>query len=166
MKLSLIAAIANNHVIGKDNRLIWHMPADLKHFKELTLGHTLIMGRKTFESLKSPLKGRTIIVLSRQKDYDAGECQVAHKLDDAIKLVKEEKEVFIAGGAQIYNEAINLKKTRRIYLTRIYASFEGDAFFPEINPEQWQLTEHDDYPPDDKNPYPYCFQTYVRKNGK
>lgn len=166
MKLSLIAAVANNHVIGKNNRLVWHMPADLKHFKELTLGHTLIMGRMTFESLGSPLKGRTTIVLSRQKGYDARGCQVTHTLYDALKLAKGEKEVFIAGGSQIYNEAINMPQTRRIYLTRIYASFEGDAYFPEINPEHWQLTEHTDYPPDDRNPHAYCFQTYKRINGK
>jgi dihydrofolate reductase len=163
MKLFLIAAVANNNVIGKDNQLIWRMPADLKHFKDLTMGHILIMGRKTFESLGSPLKGRTTIVLSRRSDYDAQGCQVVSELADALKLVKDEKEVFIAGGAQIYDQSINLHQTRRIYLTRIYASFEGDAFFPEIDPNHWELIERTYYEPDDKNPYAYSFQTYKRK---
>ncbi len=165
MKISLIAAIANNNVIGNNNQLIWHMPSDLKHFKALTMGHTLIMGRKTFESLGSPLKGRKTIVLSRQKNYDAQGCQVAGNLTDALKLVQKEKEVFIAGGAQIYSQSINLAQTRRIYLTRIFASFEGDAFFPDIDAIQWELIERTDNQPDEKNPYAYSFQTYKRRPG-
>ncbi len=163
MKLFLIAAAANNNVIGNNNQLIWHMPADLKHFKDLTMGHTLIMGRKTFESLGTPLKGRTTIVLSRKKDYDAKGCQVAHDLSDALKLVKGEKEVFIAGGSQIYDQSMNLHQSRRIYLTRIFASFDGDAYFPEIDPAQWELIERTDHQPDEKNKYAYSFQTYKRR---
>ena len=163
MKLFLIAAAANNNVIGNDNQLIWHMPADLKHFKDLTMGHTLIMGRKTFESLGVPLKGRTIIVLSRQKDYDAKGCQVVHDLSDALKLVRGEKEVFIAGGSQVYDQSINLHQTRRIFLTRIFASFDGDAYFPDIDPGQWELIERTDHQSDEKNPYAYSFQTYKKR---
>ncbi len=165
MKLYLIAAIANNNVIGNNNQLIWHMPSDLKHFKSLTMGHTLIMGRKTFESLGSPLKGRKTIVLSRQTSYDAQGCQVAGDLNEALKLVQKEKEVFIAGGAQIYRQSIKMNQARRIYLTRIFASFEGDAFFPEIDPGQWELIERTDNQPDEKNPYAYSFQTYKRRSG-
>lgn len=163
MHLSIIAAIANNNVIGNENQLIWHMPADLKHFKELTMGHTMIMGRKTFESIGAPLKGRTTIVLTRQKDYDARGCQVAAGLDEALTIVKDEKEVFIAGGAQVYEQAIQLKRTRKIYLTRIFASFEGDAFFPEIDMTEWTCTDRTDHPPDEKNQYPYSFRVYRRK---
>ncbi len=162
MKLSLIAAVANNNVIGKENGLIWHMPDDLKHFKEMTMGHTLIMGRKTFESIGFPLKGRTIIVLTRREDYSIPGCQIANNLDEALKMTKGEKEVFIAGGAEIYAQAIDLHQTRHIYLTRIFASFDGDAFFPAINPDHWQLAERTDKPADEKNPYAFSFQTYKR----
>ena len=145
MKISLIAAVANNNVIGNNNGLIWKLPADLKHFKNMTMGHVLIMGRKTFESIGTPLKGRTTIVVTRQKGYDAKGCAVAHSLKEALNLVKEEKkEVFVAGGGEIYSLAIQLHQARRIYLTRIYAEFEGDTFFPEIDKNSWELIERDD----------------------
>jgi dihydrofolate reductase len=163
MKLSLIAAAANNNVIGRENRLIWHLPADLKHFKNLTMGHTMIMGRKTFESIGGPLKGRRTIVISRKQNYDAKGCEVAHSLEEAIKMVKTEKEVFVAGGAEIYQQAIGLKWARRIFLTRIYANFEGDAFFPEVDKDQWEIIDRTDHQPDEKNKYSYSFFTYKRK---
>ena len=164
MKIYLIAAVANNNVIGNNNRLMWKLPADLKHFKDMTMGHTLIMGRKTFESIGTPLKGRTTIVVTRQKGYDAKGCGVAHSLKEALSLVKDEKEVFVAGGGEIYALAIKLHQARRIYLTRIYAEFEGDAFFPEIDQSRWELIERNDWEPDEKNPYPYSFQIYKRKS--
>lgn len=165
MKLSLVAAVANNNVIGRENRLIWHLPADLKHFKNLTMGSTLIMGRKTFESIGSPLKGRNTIVITRKENYDAKGCKTAHSLEEAINMAKAEKEVFIAGGAEIYQQSIGHKLSRRIYLTRIYASFEGDAFFPDMDPAQWELIERIDHEPDEKNHYSYSFLTYKRKSG-
>lgn len=164
MKIYLIAAVANNHVIGSNNRLIWKLPADLKHFKAMTMGHTLIMGRKTFESIGTPLKGRNTIVVTRQKDYDAKGCAVANSLKEALCLANGEKEVFVAGGGEIYAQAIRLHLTRRIYLTRIFANFEGDAFFPEIDQEKWELIERSDREADEKNPYPYSFQIYKRKS--
>jgi dihydrofolate reductase len=163
MKLFIVAAVANNNVIGNENRLIWHLPADLKHFKELTMGHTMIMGRKTFESIGQPLKGRKTIVVTTQPDYDAQGCQLAHSIEEAIKMVKNEKEVFIAGGAEIYRQTINLYHTRRIFLTRIYANFEGDTFFPDIDPEKWEIIEREDHQPDEKNQYSFSFLTYKRK---
>ncbi len=163
MKLYLVAAAANNNVIGNNNRLVWKLPADLRHFKNLTMGHVMIMGRKTFESIGGPLKGRRIIVVTRQTDYAAAGCEVAHSLKEAIGLVKDQKEIFIAGGGEIYAQAIRMHQTRRIYLTRIFANFEGDAFFPEIDPGQWELIERNDMPADDKNPYPYSFQIFKRK---
>ncbi len=163
MKLSLIAAVANNNVIGSENRLIWHMPADLKHFKELTMGHTLIMGRKTFESIGKPLKGRKIIVVTSQENYDAQGEEVAPTVKDAIKMVKHEKEVFVAGGSEIYKQTMDLYHTRRMYITRIFAKFEGDAFFPEIDPEKWELIEMEEHEADEKNKYPYAFMTYKKK---
>jgi dihydrofolate reductase len=163
MKLTLIAAVANNNVIGQNNKLLWHMPADLKRFKELTLGHTMIMGRKTFESIGKPLPGRKTIVITRNKDYDAMGCEVATELKDAICKVREESEVFVAGGGEIYRQVMNLHFTRKIYITRVYANFEGDSFFPDINTEKWELIEREDQQTDEKNPYPFAFLTYKRR---
>ncbi|MFW5726138.1 MAG: dihydrofolate reductase [Bacteroidota bacterium] len=163
MKLIPIAAVANNNVIGKDNKLLWHMPEDLKRFKELTMGHTIIMGRKTYESIGKPLPGRKTVIITRQKDYFVEGCEVVHDIRDAICKVKEDSEVFVAGGGEIYRQIINLHYTRRIYLTRIYANFEGDSFFPEIDTEKWELIEREEHDPDEKNPYPYAFMTYKRK---
>ena len=166
MILSIIAAVANNNVIGSNNRLVWHIPADLKHFKKTTMGHTLIMGRRTFESLGKPLKGRTTIVVTRKSDYDAGGCTVAGSVKEAIRMVRNEKEVFIAGGADIYNQTIDLYQTRRMYITRIYANFEGDAFFPEIDPGKWELTDIQEHQPDEKNIYPYAFMEYRKISSR
>ncbi len=166
MKLSLVAAVANNNVIGSENRLLWHMPADLKHFKDLTMGHTLIMGRKTFESIGKPLKGRKTIVVTRNKDFDAQGCQIVHSIRDAVKAVKAEKEVFVAGGSEIYAQTIGLYHTRRLYITRIYANFDGDAFFPEIDPGKWELKEMEEHEANEKNKYPYAFMTYKKKSSR
>lgn len=164
MILSLVAAVANNNVIGSENRLIWHMPADLKHFKELTMGHTLIMGRKTFESIGGPLRGRKTIVVTGRKDYKAeGECHVVPSLREAIRAVKGEKEVFVAGGGEVYKQTIGLYHTRRMYITRIYATFEGDAFFPDIDMDRWELIRFEEHEADDRNKYPYAFLTYKKK---
>ncbi len=165
MKLSLIAAVANNNVIGSENKLIWHMPADLKHFKECTMGRNVIMGRKTFESIGKPLKGRRIIVLTGNKDFEASGIEVIHSIKEAISLVKSEKEVFVAGGAEIYNQFIDLYYTRRLIITRIYANFEGDAFFPDIDLEKWDLLEMQEHEPDEKNKYPYAFLVYKKKKS-
>ncbi len=163
MKLILIAAVANNNVIGRDNKLLWHQPADLKHFKKLTTGHTLIMGRKTFESIGKALPGRRTIIVTRQKDYKAEGCEIVPDLKEAICKVREESDVFVAGGGEIYRQVIGLHYARRIFLTRIYANFEGDSFFPDIDPEKWELIDREEFEPDDKNPYPYAFLTYKRR---
>jgi len=163
MKLILIAAVANNNVIGGDNKLLWHLPADLKRFKKITMGHTLIMGRKTFESIGKALPGRKTIIVTRQKDFKAEGCEIVPDIKEAICKVREESEVFVAGGGEIYRQIINLHYARRIYITRVYANFEGDSFFPYIDPEKWELIEREDHQPDDKNPYPYAFLKYKRK---
>ncbi len=165
MKLSLIAAVANNNVIGKENRLLWKMPVDLKHFRKITMGHTMIMGRKTFESIGKPLDGRKTIVVTNQENYDAKGAEVVHSVHEAIKLTKAEKEVFVVGGAQIYEQCIDLYFTRRLYITRIYANFEGDAFFPDIDEEKWDLEELEEFEPDEKNKYPYAFLKYKKKKS-
>ena len=165
MKLSIIAAVANNSVIGNENRLIWHMPADLKRFKNATMGHTLIMGRKTFQSIGKPLPGRKTIVITRQTELDTQGCPTATSFKEAINLVKDEKEVFVAGGAEIYEQAMESYYTKKIILTRIFAEFEGDAFFPDIDPKKWELIEREDYEADKKHPYPFSFMVYKRKNN-
>ena len=166
MKLLLIAALGNNNVIGNNNQLMWHMPADLKHFKNLTMGHTLIMGRKTFESMGKPLKGRETIVVTKKDNYTAHGCRVANSISEAIKMVKDQKDVFVAGGEEIYRQTIDLYQTRRLYITRIYGNFEGDAFFPEINPDKWELIEMEEHEPDEKNKFPYAFLTYKKRTGQ
>lgn len=163
MKLILIAAVANNNVIGGDNKLLWNLPADLKRFKELTMGHTLIMGRKTFESIGKALPGRRTVIVTRQSDYKAEGCEIASDIKDAICKVREESDVFVAGGGEIYRQVIGLHYARRIFMTRVYANFEGDSFFPNIDPEKWELVERDEFQPDEKNPYPFAFLTYKRR---
>lgn len=159
----MIVALAHDRVIGHNNRLIWHMPADLKHFRRLTMGHTLIMGRKTFESVGKPLKGRTTIVVSRQQDYEANGCEVAGGLQEAIGMADPGRDVFIAGGGQIYEQAMHMKQVNTIYLTRIHGRFTGDTFFPEIDEAEWTCTSRVDHEPDEANTYPYSFLVYQRE---
>ena len=166
MKVSIIAAVANNGVIGNKNRLIWHMPADLKFFRNTTLGHTMIMGRKTFESIGKPLPGRETIIVTQQEDYHVEGCRIAHSYKEALKLAKKEKEVFVVGGAEIYTQAINHNSTKTIYITRVFASFDGDTFFPEIDCDKWETVERNDMEPDKDNKYPYSFKIYKRKKRR
>jgi dihydrofolate reductase len=165
MKLSLIAAVANNNVIGNENKLMWRMPEDLKHFRKTTMGHSIIMGRKTWESIRKPLKGRQNIVLTRKEFYLADGCEVVHSIDEAIKKIKHEKEVFVIGGSDIYEQCIDLFYTRRLYITRIFASFDGDAFFPDIDTEKWELEDMEEHEADEKNKYPYAFMKYKKKKS-
>jgi dihydrofolate reductase len=160
---SIIVARADNNVIGKDNKLVWHMPNDLKHFKNTTMGHYIIMGRKTFESQKKPLPGRTSIIITRNKNYKAEGCYVVHSLEDAYQIGREhdQKEVFVLGGAEIYTVA--LKSVDKIILTEIKAEFEGDAFFSQIDPERWKEVKREDFDADEKNPYPYSFVELEKK---
>ncbi|HAJ99169.1 MAG TPA: dihydrofolate reductase [Bacteroidales bacterium] len=163
MKLALIAAVANNHVIGADNKLLWHLPADLKHFKELTMGHCIIMGRKTFESIGRPLTGRRNIVVTRNADYSIEGCETSDSLQAAFALVGKSSCAFVIGGSEIYEQTINHPFTRVLHITRVYASFEGDAFFPPVDPKIWRLIGREDQKPDEKNPYTYSFFTFKRK---
>lgn len=161
MKISLIAAMAKNRVIGKNNQMPWHLPADLKHFKVITTNKPIIMGRKTFESLGRPLPNRRNIVVTRQKDFMVQGAEVVCSIDAALALVGDAVEVMIIGGAEIYRQAISLANT--MYLTMIDLDCEGDAYFPEWNLTQWQTIESESFMPDDKNPYAYRFVTFRRK---
>jgi dihydrofolate reductase len=158
--ISLIAAIAENKVIGKDNRLVWHLPVDMRFFKNTTMGHTLIMGRKTFESFGKPLPGRKSIVITRQKDYRYEGVKVVHSLDEAIKAAPVDEEVFIAGGAEIYRQAMPL--CERMYLTIVHHDFEGDTWFPPIDYGQWKLLSSEKHPADEKHAYAFSINVYER----
>jgi len=159
MTVSIIVAIGENHAIGKNNQLLWHMPNDLKHFKDITSGRTIIMGRKTFDSVGKPLPRRRNIVVTRQ-DITIPGCEVVKSIEDGLALCKDEDEVFIGGGAEIYKLAMHL--TDRIYLTVIHKSFDADTFFPEIDKTEWKEVKREDFEPDEKNPLPYSFITLER----
>ena len=161
MIISLISAISENGVIGKDNDLPWHLPADLQHFKKTTTGHTIIMGRKTFESVGKPLPNRVNIVISRQPDYLAKGCIMATSLEKAIDMApKDEDEVFICGGAAVYKQGLQLAD--RLYITRIHQDVDGDTFFPYLDLAKWKETEREYHEPDEKNRTAYSFITYGR----
>lgn len=163
MKLSIIVAISENNVIGKDNGLLWRLSGDMQFFKKTTTGHHIIMGRKTFDSLgKRLLPNRTSVVITRNNDYEMPEGGIlAHSVDEAVAKIQNETEAFIIGGEQIYKASLPLVDT--LYVTRVHHSFEGDAFFPEIDLMQWELVSEEHHFADEKNEYDYSFQTFVRK---
>ena len=163
MKLSIIAAMSLNRVIGRENRLPWRLPSDWARFKKLTMGHCLVMGRKTFESIGRPLPGRTTVVLTRQRDYAPPGVQVAQSLEEALAMATGD-EVFITGGSEIYRQT--LPRAERLYLTLIKATLEGDTYFPEFAEADWPLVSQQDHPADAKNPYPYSFLVYERKKSE
>jgi len=169
MILSIIVAAAQNNVIGKDNSLIWDLPADMKFFKEKTKGHAVITGRKNYESIPEkyrPLPDRTNIVITRQLDYNAKGAIVVSSIEEAIEYAQTHfanQEVFIIGGAEIYKQTIHL--CQRIYLTRIHHTFQGDAFFPELPAADWKLTKQEDVSADEKNKYPFTFEIWEQTTG-
>jgi dihydrofolate reductase len=161
--ISLLLAADENNVIGKDNTLPWHLPNDLKYFKNTTWGMPILMGRKTFESIGKPLPGRRNIVITRNKDWKAEGADVVDSIEGAVAIAKESdvKEIFIIGGAEIFNSI--LPDANRVYLTRIHHRFEGDVFFLELNPDQWVRKSHRFCSPDEKNKYPHTFEVWERK---
>jgi dihydrofolate reductase len=160
MKITIVVAMAANRVIGKDNSLPWHLPADLKHFKQLTLGKPVVMGRKTYESIGRPLPERTNIVVTRDRDYAAPGCVVVHSLEGALEAAGESAEVMVIGGAGLYRQI--LPRTDTIHLTRVHAEFEGNTVFPELNEADWHEVSRTDCAPDEKNPWAYSFLELVR----
>ena len=155
MKISVIVAMADNGVIGNQNRLPWHLPADLKHFKATTMGKPIIMGRKTWESIGRPLPGRTNIVVTRDPDYVADGCVVVHGIDAALAAAADDDEVMVIGGAEFYRQVLPQAST--LYLTLVHDSFEGDAFFPELDGREWRELTREDFEPDDNNTHAYSF---------
>lgn len=159
MCITIVVAISSNYAIGKNNQLLWHLPKDLKHFKDVTSGHTVIMGRKTFDSVGKPLPRRRNIVITRQEIKIEG-CEVVNSLEAAIDLCKNEDEVMIVGGAEIYKQAMHI--TNRIYLTIVHHTFEADTFFPEIDYKEWKETAREDHEADEKHQFAYSFITLER----
>lgn len=161
--LKILVAFDENRVIGKNNTLIWHLPADLKRFKALTTGHVIIMGRKTFESIGRPLPNRTTIVISRQTDLQIEGVILANSVEEAILKAKSitREDIYIVGGAEIYT--LSLPLADQILVTQLHDIFEGDAFFPEISPEIWEVTEKERGITDEQNTYQFSYITYSRK---
>jgi dihydrofolate reductase len=160
--LNIIVAMARNRVIGVDNQLPWHLPEDLKHFKSLTMGHHIIMGRKTYDSIGRPLPGRTTVIVTRDPGYTMGGCLVAHSLEQAIALSAGDDELFFVGGASLYEQAMPLAE--RLYITEIQSDYQGDAHFPAIDRRRWSETAREHHVTD-AGPA-YDFVTYDRVGGK
>lgn len=152
--------MGRNRVIGRDNQLVWHQPADLRHFKETTIGKPVIMGRKTFESVGKSLPGRTTVVVTRRDDFVAPGCLLAGSLEQALEMVSSEPEILIAGGGEIYRQAIPV--CDRMYITIIEHEFDGDTFFPEFDQGEWVIEEERRHEADEKNRYSMLFRTYRR----
>jgi dihydrofolate reductase len=164
MIISLVVAASTNNAIGKGNQLLWHLPNDLKFFKNTTWAMPVAMGRKTFESLGGkPLNGRLNIIITRQEDWQHEGVVAVSSLDDAIFLANAHhyKELFIAGGGEIYNQS--LEQADKVYLTRVHAQVDGDTFFPELKESQWKLVTNQDHEADEKHAFPYSFQLWERR---
>jgi len=161
--VSIIAAMDRKRGIGVDNKLPWRLSADLKRFRELTMGHHIIVGRKTFESIGRPLPGRRMIVVTRDRNYKAEGCGIAHSVEDATRLARErgESEAFICGGAEIYAQSIGI--VDRMYLTFVDAEVAADTFFPEFDEQEWSELESVYQPADEKNQFPFTFKLLVRR---
>ena len=166
MKVSLIVAVANNGVIGKDNDLIWHLPNDMKFFKQTTTAHHVIMGRKNFESIPErfrPLPNRTNVIITRNSDYKAEGCVVVNSVEQALEVAKQngDKEPFIIGGGQIYKLALEANLVDKIYLTKVHHAYDGDTFFPELG-NDWKEVERIDCKADEKHAHAYSFLTFEK----
>jgi len=159
--ITVIAAVAENNALGKENQLLWHLPDDFKRFKTLTSGHYIIMGRKTFESFPKPLPNRTHVIISRQANYQPEGCIVVNSLEHAIEACPKTEEVFIIGGGEIYRQSIAVAD--KLDLTKVHATFEADTYFPEVDLSEWQLVFEEYHPKDERHDFAFTFQTYLRK---
>ncbi|MBW8524304.1 dihydrofolate reductase [Chryseobacterium chendengshani] len=158
---TIVVAMGEKNEIGYDNKLLWHLPKDLKHFKDLTSGHPIIMGRKTYESIGKPLPNRTNIVVSRKKDWYQEGILIVGSIKEAVKFAKKiDEDIFIIGGGNIYEQTIEI--TDKLEVTLVKAELKADTFFPKIDPKMWKLSEEVFHEKDDKNQYDFCFQTYEK----
>ncbi|GAB3226368.1 dihydrofolate reductase [Hymenobacter seoulensis] len=159
---ALVVAVAENGVIGGDNRLLWHLPLDLKHFKQLTQGHPVVMGRRTYESIGRPLPNRTNIVITKQQDWQTEGCTTAHSVLQALEhALTLDENVFIIGGGEVYRQALPAADT--VYLTEVHHSFDGDITFPELTSTEWREESRERHEPDEKHAYPFSFVTLRRR---
>ena len=159
--ISIVAAMGNKRVIGIENRLPWRLPADMKHFRAVTMGKSVLMGRKTFESIGKPLAGRTNIVVTQDRSFHPAGISVVHSIDEALAEGAVAGEIMVIGGASFYTQL--LPRAQRLYLTEIHHDFAGDAFFPDWDPGEWREVARDNHVPDEDNPYPYSFVTLERQ---
>ncbi|HSW92777.1 MAG TPA: dihydrofolate reductase [Gammaproteobacteria bacterium] len=151
MRISIVVAMSENRAIGKDNQLLWHLPVDLQHFKQITLGKPVLMGRKTHQSIGRPLPGRMNVVITHDLNFKSEGCVIVHSIQDALDVVQDADEICVIGGADLYRQMLPLSD--RIYLTRVHHTFSADTFFPELNSDEWNEVECFLHPADEKNPY-------------
>lgn len=164
MTLSIITAVSQNNIIGGQNTLLWNLPADMKHFKDMTTGHTIVMGRKTFESIGRPLPNRRNIVVTKNVDYKAEGAEIYHSIDKALENLKNlDEEIFIIGGGEIYRQTFNIAD--KLYVTKIDQDFEGDTSFPDIDESMWKKISEENHEPDEKNNLSFSFIAYNKKTA-
>ena len=159
--ITIIAAIAENNALGKNNNLIWHLPTDLKRFKKTTTGHHIIMGRNTFESIGKPLPNRITVIITRNPEYKADGCLIVDSLEKALEVAKNDETPFIIGGAQIYEQAISIAD--KLDITEVHHTFDADVFFPEINKNTWKESSRELFTADEKNKFNYSFVSYTKR---
>lgn len=159
-KITLIAAAGENNELGKNQDLVWHLPDDFKRFKQLTSGHYIIMGRKTFETFPNLLPNRQHVIITRKENYNPSGTIVVHSLEEALKVSKDDPQPFVIGGGEIYS--LSMARADVIELTRVHGSFEADTYFPEIDPDQWNLISSEEHPADERHDYPFTYLTYER----
>ncbi len=164
MVVSLIVAVSENGVIGRAGGLPWRLSADLKHFKKTTMGHHLIIGRRTWDEVGKPLPGRTMVVVTRSRRFAPAGVRVAHSLKEALDLDRNDDEPFIGGGAHIYRMALENDLVDRLYITRVHAEVEGDTVFPEVDLDDWDLVSEEHHQEDERNEHPYSFLVYERRS--
>jgi len=160
--ISMIVAMAENRAIGKDNDLLWHLPDDFKHFKSVTMGKPILMGRKTYESIGKPLPGRENIVITRDKNFSADGTTLVNSIPDALEASEQYDEVMVIGGASFYEQMLPV--ANRLYITVVHATFAADAFFPDINLDEWDVIEQSEHAADEKHAYAFSFITYQKKS--
>lgn len=158
----IIAATAENNALGKNNDLIWHLPADLKRFKKVTTGHHILMGRNTFESIGRPLPNRTTIIITKNENYVQEGCLIANSVEQAIEMAHEDDQIFIIGGAQVYEYAMKHDFADALDITLVHHEFDADVYFPEIDPSIWKRVEREDFIADEKNKFDYSFIRYKK----
>lgn len=159
-KITLIAAAGENNELGKDKDLVWHLPDDFKRFKRLTTGHTIIMGRKTFETFPDLLPNRKHVIITRKKDYHPAGTVVVHSLEKALEAAKDDPQPFVIGGGEIYK--LSMEEADCIELTRVHGTFDADTYFPEIDEKKWKLVASEEHPADERHKYAFTYLTYER----